>query len=383
MENLDELIYYGRESDHLDFKEKQYNKEKVIDLLKDLLAMANGAYEGDKYIIIGVRQEGADRFIPLGITDDLVDASSYQQTVHEYIEPDINFEYFAHEVDNKKFGIFRIKGNNNRPYMTKKSYSKLPEGFANIRKGTFQPILLRPDLDLIQDRKASMSKFDGKVQVLPYPSNASRFELKTVKLMSLPSQQEAHLIEYYIYRKKNVDAKPPHLYEKRLIDGIDHYSHLELKELEESLRKVKTTYLGEDLYSKYEEHASKMNFQVKNTGNIYLIDAQIRLQIPALNGIDIVDKIHNKPNYVGYSFIGRVEKPEKPLYPTVIRAEGKYIIDQKMGDIKHYQDTLLFVNPIRVWASPSLIGTNFEVQVTIFGENLPTPINQTIVVHLV
>jgi hypothetical protein len=95
-----------------------------------------------------------------------------------------------------------------------------------------------------------------------------------------------------------------------------------------------------------------MNFQAMNTGNIYLIDARIRLQLPALNGIDIADKINNKPNYVGYSFVGRVGKPEKPPYPTVTRAKGKYIIDQKMGDIKHYQDTLLFVNPIRVWASP-------------------------------
>jgi hypothetical protein len=38
----------------------------------------------------------------------------------------------------------------------------------------------------------------------------------------------------------------------------------------------------------------------------------------------------------------------------------------------------LFVNPIRIWAPPSLISTTFEIQVTIFGENLPKPIHDVI-----
>lgn len=381
MENLDELIYYGREGDRLDFKQKQYNKEKMIDLLKDLLAMANGAYEGDKYIIIGVRQEAADRFIPIGVTEDLVDAASYQQTVHEYIEPDINFEYFAHEVDRKKFGIFRISGNNNRPYMTKKSYGKLPEGFANIRKGTFQPIVLRRDLDAMQERKSTLSKFDGKIQFLPYPSDSNRFEVRVARMMSLPSEEEAHLIEYYIHLKKNADAKPPHLHAQRLRDGIDHYSHMELGQLEESLRKVKTTYSGENVFTKYEQHADKINFRVLNTGTIYLRDVKIMFQFPIIDGIEIAAKIHSKPSYVGFSIIGKEEKPEKPIYPKVTQESGIYIIEQKMGEIRHHQETPVFVNPIRVWASPALTDSSFKVQVTIFGENLPFPIYQTIEIH--
>ena len=383
MESLDELIYYGRESDRLDFKEKQYNKEKVMDLLKDLLAMANGTYEGDKYIIIGVRQESADRFIPIGVTEDVVDAASYQQIIHEYIEPDINFEYFAHEVDNKKFGIFRISENNNRPYMTKKSYGKLSEGFANIRKGTFQPIVLRPDLDAMQERKSTHSKFDGKVQILPYPSDSNRYELRVARMISLPSQEEAHLIEYYIHLKKNVDMKPPHLYAQRVRDGIDHYSHMDLEQLEESLRKVKTTYLSEDVYTKYEQHADKLNFRILNTGTSYLRDAKIRLQFPIIDEIEVAAKIHNKPTYLGFSFIGKEEKPEKPIYPTVTLESGMYMIEQKMGDIRHHQETLVFVNPIRVWTSPALTGSSFKVQVTIFGENLPKPIYETIIVNCV
>ncbi len=126
-----------------------------------------------------------------------------------------------------------------------------------------------------------------------------------------------------------------------------------------------------------------MNFVVLNTGTKYLRDASIRLQFPEIAGLDIAEKIYKKPSYVGFVDILKEQAPGKPPYPTVTRADGLYIIEQQMGDIKHQQETSLFVHPIRVYASSSLTGMTFEIHATIFGENLPTPIHQTIAVHCI
>ena len=72
--------------------------------------------------------------MPVGFDDPFVDPSTYEQLIHQNIEPDINFEYFAHEIEGKKFGIFRIFGNSDRPYMMKKQKGDLHEGFCLIQQ---------------------------------------------------------------------------------------------------------------------------------------------------------------------------------------------------------------------------------------------------------
>ena len=77
MEILDDLILYGRENGCLDYKAKQYNKSKAIDLLKNIMAMANGAYEGDKFIIVGVRQEAGTGLCQLAL---MIHSLTHQHT---------------------------------------------------------------------------------------------------------------------------------------------------------------------------------------------------------------------------------------------------------------------------------------------------------------
>ncbi len=153
MEKIEELIRHGYECEYLDFKEKQYSKDKHMDLIADIMAMANSRHEGDKFIIIGVKDRPEGKEIK-GITlEEFVDSSNYTQVILSNIEPDIQFDYFKYEYEGAFLGIFRIYNTNSKPYMLKRKYNKLNEGLCLIRKGSSNSIANRSDFDFMYQNK--------------------------------------------------------------------------------------------------------------------------------------------------------------------------------------------------------------------------------------
>ena len=134
MELLD-LIQYENEKTGLDFKAVVYKADKFDDLLKDIMAMANAALEEDRYIVVGVKHYPNSERAFLGV-EEFMDDATYYQLVHSNIEPDIQFEYFHVEVEDKKVGVFRIYHCDNQPYLMKKDTKNLRRGDGFIRKGT-------------------------------------------------------------------------------------------------------------------------------------------------------------------------------------------------------------------------------------------------------
>lgn len=153
MEKIDEFIKNGYECEYLDFKEKQYSKDKHMDLIADIMAMANSRHEGDKFIIIGVKDRPEGKEIK-GITlDEFIDSSNYTQVILSNIEPDIQFDYFKYEYEGTFLGVFRIYNTNSKPYILKRKYNKLNEGLCLIRKGSSNTIAKRSDFDFMYQNK--------------------------------------------------------------------------------------------------------------------------------------------------------------------------------------------------------------------------------------
>ncbi|WMT40491.1 ATP-binding protein [Paenibacillus sp. D2_2] len=153
---LSELIQYGYECEYLDFKEKQYAKDKHLDLVVDIMAMANSRHDGDKYIIIGIKDLPEGRIIKGIDPTEFVDSSNYTQIIHDTVEPEIHFEYFKYEYEGITLGVFRIFGTDNKPYMIKRKYEKLHEGFCKIRKGSMNANAKRSDFDYIYGNKGEV-----------------------------------------------------------------------------------------------------------------------------------------------------------------------------------------------------------------------------------
>ncbi|MGM0881390.1 MAG: AlbA family DNA-binding domain-containing protein [Bacillota bacterium] len=147
MDKIYELIEYGYECEYLDFKEKQYSKEKNVDLIADIMAMANSRHEGDKFIIVGVKDRPEGKEIKGIDPEEFVDSSNYIQVILSNIEPDIHFDYFKYEYKGSVLGVFRIYNTDNKPYMLKKKYERLNEGYCLVRKGSVNALAKRSDFD--------------------------------------------------------------------------------------------------------------------------------------------------------------------------------------------------------------------------------------------
>jgi len=147
-EYLEMLIVNGYECDYLDFKEKSYSKQNKFELIKDIMAMANSKYDGDKYIVTGVKERAFEGKMIVGIDiNEHIDSAHYHDLIIKNIEPDIHFDYFHYQYNNKWLGIFKIYNNSNRPYMLKKQYGTYLEGYCVIRKGSHTCTAIRGDYD--------------------------------------------------------------------------------------------------------------------------------------------------------------------------------------------------------------------------------------------
>lgn len=147
MDKISELIEIGYECDYLDFKESQYINEKKTDLLKDILAMANSRHNGDKFIIVGVKDRPEGKEIKGIKPSDFIDSSNYTQFILSNIEPEIQFDYFKYEYKGSVLGVFRIYETDNKPYMMRKQFDRLNEGYCLIRKGSTNTLARRSDFD--------------------------------------------------------------------------------------------------------------------------------------------------------------------------------------------------------------------------------------------
>lgn len=159
-DELLDFINNTEENDHVDYKRDIYIKQKKIDFIVDVLAMANSEYIGDKFIVTGVNDiPGQPREI-VGI-DYIEDQERYQSIVDEYIEPRVNISYEIIDYNELKVGVFIIsKENLDKPYMIKKQLqgngNHLKEGDCFIRRNSRNCKAVRRDFDEMYHKKRSI-----------------------------------------------------------------------------------------------------------------------------------------------------------------------------------------------------------------------------------
>lgn len=158
-ENILRFIKQEKESDYLDFKAKDYPKEKKIDFLKDIISMANSNYEGDKYIIVGVKDKKGNNKEVIGI-DEVREQAEFEQLVHENIEPAIKYEFKTIDYDDKMVEYYKISAENkDSPYMFRKRIgdgTKIDTGDCFIRGNSVNQKARRRDFDRFYNEKTEV-----------------------------------------------------------------------------------------------------------------------------------------------------------------------------------------------------------------------------------
>ena len=390
-ENLDDIIEFENENTELDFKAIQYQKVKFQDLLKDLMSMANSKTDADKYIIVGVKLLGNGNRDILGITEDFIDEATYQQLVHNNIEPELNFSYVSYQFQNKNLGVFKIFDSIDRPYMMKKDFGKLRIGEAFIRKGSHQTRLTRKDFDFYTEKKITEKRFKGKIHTYFDEINQKSIALKILSNGDYPSDKAAEkikkiLLEKKVKLKKTEGMFVPFFDQDIPMLGGTPYENRSIKTLEGNLENVAETYREDDLHYLFEVKAHKFNFRILNDDTEYLEDASIELKIEK-EGLYIADKIYSKPDnsnsIISLKYELNPSSWESMNYPEVIENETEYLILENLGDLKHQISENALKVDLRIAINPKLNKTEKIVKIKIFGKNLSKPIEDQLIIKVI
>lgn len=379
------LIVYENESTTLDFKREQYVKEKYQNFVKDIMSMANAPVDGNKYIIVGVKErpDGSREFHSV---EDFVDQATYEQIIKENVEPAINFTYKPFVMDEYKFGVFEIQKGEDPPYMMKKDYKELKKGDSFIRRGSQQDRLTRRDLDellLMKSKKA----FNGKILVgfnKKYDVNTTITALRKLPLPSIKAEEK---IKSILKSRENETPQTPKLlnemYKKYAFGTYFEpipYEERSVKELEEDLKNINKDYKDEDDYYVSESLSKKINLNIRNNGNEYLEDASIELKIKK-GTVYVFSHIPIKPSILMNPHA--LADTTNMYYPSVVKEKDYYIVKQDIGDLKHLQDEEAFGVPLRVFFGEKLIGEKLIWTYKIHAKNLTVPLTGELFVEVV
>jgi predicted HTH transcriptional regulator len=102
----------------IQFRKDKYGSSGIRSFLRDVLAMANAAVDGPRYIIIGVDFESRGRKAVHAVdVEDFSGKPSYQSLANEFIEPPLRIRYKPVTIDGHRIGVFELSDSQDRPYM--------------------------------------------------------------------------------------------------------------------------------------------------------------------------------------------------------------------------------------------------------------------------
>ncbi len=143
--NLASLLQRS-EGDTLDFKQENYRfhgeikndgsvQEGKVELLKDILAMANAWKATDAYIVIGVSEANGRAIAFPGVEPDLYD-EEVQQFVNGKTNRPVEFSIEHREHDGVKLTVIRVGKKQPRPIFLHKPYKRLKQHVVYLRRGS-------------------------------------------------------------------------------------------------------------------------------------------------------------------------------------------------------------------------------------------------------
>ena len=145
---LEQLLHEG-ESSSLDYKRDQYpftgaTDEQKSELLKDILAFANGWRHADGYILVGVGEVAGGRSTVCGVSGHIPE-NDLQQFVNSKTNRPVVFSYRVYPFEGSQLGIITVPQQDRPVYLLKK-YGKLEKQVVYYRQGSSTAVASPDDI---------------------------------------------------------------------------------------------------------------------------------------------------------------------------------------------------------------------------------------------
>jgi len=379
MNDLTKIAKSASPETAVQFRMAPYGRSGIREFLRDVVAMANAAVDGARYIITGVGFDEQDRKCVTGISrDDVSEQSSYQSLVADFIEPPIRIRHQPIALDGKTVGVFEIGDCQDKPYMMRVDQSeRLRRGDAYVRVKDAAIKMGRRQLQQLFERKFRDSVSADRIEIgFPGEIIHKDFRIPTTDIADLPSEiAGAKLRQFAEIRQMSSESGSntmvTRLTHARLFGADSPYEHRSPEDLEHEMAELKRKHRASDDQFLFRDHVTKMQLVVYNQGDEAIENASLSLVMPNHGAFFVASQL---PQVLRNGKLVDRGSSEQADYPVVNAKDNMIQVSSNLGDVPACAPVQVFSVPLRVCAGSALRGKRMGMRYFLFGRNLRSPV---------
>ena len=378
MNNLVKIAKGASPATAVQFRMAPYGRSGIREFLRDVVAMANAAVDGARYIVTGVGFDEQDRKRVAGISrEDVKDQSSYQSLVADFIEPPIRIRHQPVALDGKTIGVFEIGDCQDKPYMMRVDQSeRLRRGDAYVRVEDAAIKMGRRQLQQLFERKFRDSVSADQIEI-GFPGEIIHKDLRvpTMDIAALPSEiAGAKLRQFAEVRQMSSESGSntmvARLTHARLFGADSPYEHRSPDELEHEMAELKRKHRACDERFLFEDHGTNIQLVVYNQGDEPIENASLSLVMPNHGAFFVASQLPQV--FRNGKRVNRASSDHAD-YPVVNHKDNMIQVSSNLGDVPASAPVQVFTVPLRVCVGSALKGKRLGMRYFLFGRNLRSP----------
>jgi len=378
MDRLQKIVRAATPGTGVQFRREAYGNSGTRSFLRDVLAMANAAVDGSRYIITGASVDKRGQKKLAGIDrQDFLGKPSYQSLVTDFIEPPIRIKYRPVTLNNRLVGVFEIADCQDKPYMMRIDQSEqLRRGDAYVRMNEMPIKMGRRQLQEMFENKFRDSVSADRIEI-GFAGEIIHKELRipTTDFSKLPSAiAGAKLRELIDFRES---SEGPHqttgvvrLVHARLFGADRPYEEQSAEELMFEMDQIEHKHRLDDEIFLFEENSRNLQLVVLNQGDEAIEDASISLVMPNHEAFYVASSLPKKRLNGGYTERSAAEIAD---YPAITLKDELVHASNTMGDLLPHVPVQVFETPIRICVGSALKGRKIGIRYSLFAKNLRKP----------
>ncbi len=357
------------------FRDRVYRRGEQGEFLRDVIALANAAVVGRRFLFLGVDDRpGRARRFP-GITARTW--KKFCQVVPAFleraVEPHLAVTLESVQVDGVLVGAMCLEGCEDPPYLLARRIGpNMPAGGGWVRRGVKLRRLLRDHLQKIFQARFRRQEI-GDVTV-GFPGELPREELllPVLPVDHLPSMRAAHKVNRMIEANEmsravlgRSDSRIARLVHAQVSGEDIPYCEKGTGTMRVMLRKIPLEHAAADDHYQFEVRARRLNLLLSNLADKPQTDLVLTLKIPRIEGVGVADRLYPAPG----------EPAARPgRYPKV-DVGPRTIVVQKVGIRIPRRATIeAFYEPLRLWLRETASGQTIRVGYVLQGPTMEKPV---------
>jgi hypothetical protein len=368
----------------LSFRERPYGKGEQVELLCDVIALANAATTGTRFLCLGVNDRpNLERTFP-GVSRRawIWTKGVLPRPIEQAIEPQLRISMLEVTMGEALVGIICLDACNDQPFLFSRRVSSLiSPGSGWIRCGIKQRPLLREDLQRIFEKQFRTSGVSTEIRVGFYGRiPREEITLHVLPLDAMPSALAARRLQKMLESRRlskavlgRTDTRIARLVHAQVSNEAQAYKSHGTTTLKNMLRQIPEEHASADEHYQFETRTHKLNLLVGNLTDLALSDVLLVLKIPRVEGVGVVERIHAAP---GEQTSLQERYPLIDVGPQAVTVQAGGISVPKGATVDAFRE------PLRLYLRDPVAGKTIPVTYSLHGRGLSGAIHGTLRIYV-